>query len=629
MFIYTSMKTQSIKLRNIGIALAVFAIGSPIITSCSKDQKNNEITPLNDKLTISVSGINLDPSFKSSNNKLNYDIKEFEDADIAIAVADASPTDAIKFKSSTTYEPIDENVKYVIYIYEGNNLVTSKEFSAGTPGVIEGLNPSIEYDWAAVSYNSTTSSPGLNPGTDFTLPQNTDVLYDNGKINLSETPNLSVAFDHAMARIGIELNTMGVFGVITGTPGVSITSGGLRTGSLNLLTGEIAPSSSTYTPTFTYSNFIQVDSGKNDALHTYFYTVPNSETEEQPIVVNIKNLTISHYDGNQPRTYYNSTSGVNFNLNITAQKGKSKKATINVVESALDTRINGTNVGWARSNLYYRDGEDENRAYAFNYNNRMHANGNSYFAFNTKYPLIFPQTAAEVGDPCLEVYPKNLWKTPTKEQLGLLASGDLNIAPLVDEVAGTLVNILDGVLGNLLGGSAAPNSITNFIPSRVAGKTEYDTNIIQRGRPASGSNAFGNADSQSNKLTFFYNGQVTNTTVLQGIGTSNQAGLLSLRLSDLNANGSSIIGLNIPILPSYSETASLWSSSDGIDLLDLVGAGSWGYFTHQNKALGFIDVGSSSARTSAELLDIELLGTGLIESSMKNVRCVRSTDPTF
>lgn len=625
------MKIQSIKLRNWAVAMAFMAIGSPIITSCSKDDNSTEVAPKSDKLTISISGINIDPSFKSASKKMQYDVKDFGDADIAIAISEGNPSEVTKFKSSTNYEPIEENVKYVIYIYEGTNLVASKLLSAGTQGTIEDLNPSTEYQWVAVSYNNEDTAPTLTPTGDIELPENTDVLYANGNLNLSQSSTLSVAFNHAMARLAVELNTIGVFGEITGDPTVTIKSAGLRTGSLNLLTGAITASTTTFSPTIAYSDFEQVEEGKNDKLQAYFYTVPNTASENQPVVVNIKNLTISHYDGDKPRTYFASTNGADFTLNITAEKGKSKRAILNIVESALETRIGTTNIGWARSNLYYNGGDDIDRAYAFNHTNQMHATGNSYFAFNTKLPLIFPQSNADIGDPCLEVYPKGLWRTPTKVELGLLSSGDINIAPLVDEVVGTITNILDGVLGSLLGGSAAPNSFTNALnPSAVEGKTEYNTNIIQRGRPASGSNAFGNGDSHSNKLTFFYNGQITNTTVLQGVGSADEAGLLSLRTSDLNANGSSILGLALPILPSYESTASLWSSTDGIDLLGLVGAGSWGYFTHQNVAIGgLLPRGSSSAKTSAELLDLELLNLGLIESSLKNVRCVRSTAPVF
>lgn len=632
----TRMKMQSNKLRNWGLVMALLAIGNPLVTSCSKDQNSTELAPKSDKLTISISGINVDPSFKSASNDLTYDVKEFGDADIAITIGDINQSDAVKFRNSSVYEPVAQGVQYVVYIYEGNNLVTAKELSAGTLGTIEGLNPTTDYKWIAVSYNSTDSAPSLTPqSAALLLPENTDVLYATGDLNLSNSSSIEIAFNHAMARLAVELNTIGVFGEISTqtAPTITLTSGGLRTGSLNLLSGDITASSTTFSPTLTYSDFEQVEENKNDILQTYFYTVPNSASENQSVTVNISNLMINHYDGNQSRTYF--TTAKPFPLSVAVEKGKSTKATLNIVESALETRIGTTNIGWARSNLYFREGEgiDDKRAYAFDYINRMHATGNSYFAFNTKKPLYFPQTAADLGDPCLEVYPKNLWRTPTKAELGALSSGEIDIAPLVDEVVGTLTNILDGLLGSILGGATAPNSVTNILnPSSVSGKTEYNTSIIQRGRPTGNNqNAFGSGTSQSNKLTFFYNGQVTNTTVLQSLGSAENSGLISLRTSDLNASSSgTLLGLNVPILPAYSNTAALWSNTDGINLLGLVGAGSWGYFSYQNVALGgLITQGTSNARTSAELLDLELLNIGLIESSLKNVRCVRSTAPVF
>lgn len=643
------MKARHTKLKNWAVIMALFAIGTPTFSSCTKDKDATEISQSTNKLTINISGISVDPTFKSSNQELSYDIKQAGDVDLAVAVGEYNPNEIAKFKAdgeNTT--AMDQDVKLRVYILKksDNSFVTSTPITVGEPGLIEDLDGNTDYKWVAVSYNQKDDVFPETPGL-LEIPENTDLLYAEGEFNLSNTSAIHIVFNHAMARVGVELNTIGVFGEISNSPEVSITGGTLRKGTLDIASGDIT-ATDTYNPTITFEELKQVDNGKNDALEAYFYTIPatQNEQETQPIKVTVKNVQITHYEGtNNTRTYL--ANGAEYDVDLIAEKGKSKKVMLNLVESAIGTEAGSQRTAWARTNLYYT-GEEGARAYAFNYNNQLNSKGNSYFAFHTLVPLTLPKSNADIGDPCSLVYPKNLWKTPAKEDFAPYVNGNIDISPLVDEVVGTVSEILTNTLSNLVGLGYAPNSKTygllgTLYPYSVE-KIEYYQSIIKSGIPATGqSNAFGPRDNDNNKLTFFYNGQIINTTVLHDLSLLGTDGLVSLRTSDLDGYDNTLINLDVPLLDTYGEFAAYWSSTDGTNLkitddVTLLGAGSWGYSSNQNRFLGglggllggeLLRAGGTTANTSAELLDLELLNLDLVESSFKNVRCVRTTAPTF
>lgn len=643
-----------LKRANWVFAMAMLALPGTLVTSCSKETKTEIVDTKGDKLTISVAGINeseaSDPSGlkasvgKSKTRGGSTELFKFSDVDMAISVGSALPvknarrsvmpsTKGGSSGASRAAADMDQGIKYVVYIYDGTTLVASKELEAGTSGTIDGLDASKTYRWVAASHNSESSSPDLTPGAaSLTIPQNTDLLFASGSLNIGSDPNLAITFDHALSRIGIELNTIGVFGEITGNPTVSVTGLNLSTGSINLLDGTITAGAS-YSPALTYADFQNVDPNFDDAKIAYVFTA--AETQ-QNIVVSVQGLTVAHVDNigsTTNRTYF--ANGATFNSGITPEIGKSSHILMNVIESPLVTTYNGNTVGWARSNLYYRGNNGGSRDYAFYANNQQSARGDGYFGFGGTLPMRFATDATE-GDPCAVVYPAGTWRQPTKADFSGLVRGDIElnsltdaIGPLGDVVDATgltgLVNIITNLLGNtvaMLVNTAAPNSQLGPAPYN------YGQYVIASGAPAAGStNAFGPASSASNNLRFYYNGQIANINVLQEVADGN--GLLNVGLNDISADisGIQIASLGLPLLDSYGRSTALWTSEQGTSVLDLAGAGTWGYYGNAGRTFSLLGLGTRfhSANNTGELLNgVNLVGLDVLGTSFKNVRCVRN-----
>src|SRR5690606_38587128 len=135
--------------------------------------------------------------------------------------------------------------------------------------------------------------------------------------------------------------------------------------------------------------------------------------------------------------------------------------------------------------------------------------------------------------------------------------------------------------------------------------------------------AFGDANSTSNRLRFYYNGQINNVTVLTAIG--NGGGLLGLGLNDLSVNlvGQTAINLGVDLLDSYGDLTALWTNQQALNLLGLAGMGTWGYLGATVDPL----LGSDfvTAQKTAELLNgVQALNVDLLSTTMTDVRCVRN-----
>lgn len=633
-----NMKFIRLKNANWMVAMALLALPGALTTSCSRDANQIEnIEPTNGQLVISVQGIKnptngslLKGSTAGSRARANTTIQkvyEFSDADLAVSVGNNVPVKSVNFSSKNrgsglradlpeNAEALEDNAKYVLYIYETDDtFVKAVELTAGSAGTVDGLDGQSTYKWVALSYNSAAEGPTNLTGTDVVLPTGgkTDVLRASGTIDLSQESAIDILFEHVFSRIGIELTTIGVFGDITGTPQVGVTGLELASGSLNLLTGDLTPGDA-FPAVLAYADFEPVNPAFGDQMIAYVYTAP---VAAQNVSLTLQNLVISHADGNQERTFFASSPGSTQSISVIPEAGKSHHLKFDIVESALTNE----GVRWGRSNLYWRGDNGGLRDYAFYHTNGARSTADGYFAYGGTKPLQFP-TEATSGDPCALVYPAGLWMQPTDAQINTLTTE-----------SGLLSNVI-GLIGGLLGAAdPAPGS-------------SVGNGYVQYASAASGSAAF---PTESNSLRFYYNGQITNASLLSAVGTDGE-GLLGLGLTGLNVDlaGNTLLdlgltagpGLSLPVLQlpilgdSYGEQAAFWSSTGALTIPILASVGSWGYSAYTTQqgirllpGTPLIPTGPEfvKATTTAELLsNVDLLGIDLLNTSLKNVRCVRA-----
>lgn len=598
------MNLSTIKKANWIVATVLLATSGMLVTSCSKE-KNTAIEQTDEhegtNLVLSIKGINesdgtvKQASTKEKTTKLN--VKSYSDVDVVSAVDNnvpfkAASSVAVKRNgagqvaaagSNLRAAALNDGVTYRLYLFseDGSQLISSQQFSvAGSVSTIN-VTPGTTYKWVALSYNNEDAIPDITAGsTSLELPENKDVLYASGNVTVPSTPGADVAlpitFDHKFSRIAIELNSMGIFGPMnSGT--VSVSGLDLRTGTIDLATGAITAASTTFTPTIDWNSFTNIDPTYADAKIAYAYTA--GTTALSNVVVSVSDLAISHLDNNTPRTYA-TAAPINITFSVTPELGKSHRLLANIVESAITST--GSTVKWSRSNLYYVAGHNPYRFFA---ENKQRSDASSWFAYGAVRPGEFVNST-DYADPCALVYPAGLWKQPSHADFDPYTSSD-----------GLLTNIL-GSITDLLIGTKAPNSTPSPTGSTTGNYIQYTTTSTDN--PA--------FNDQSNKLRFYYNGQITNIDL-----TLLNPNTLTLDLTNIL----NLLGL------SYGREAAYWASDEPNSILGLINLGTWGYISSIKSPL--LGGRMATAQGSAELLStVSILGLDVASTTMKNIRCVRA-----
>ncbi|MDH5828796.1 hypothetical protein [Sphingobacterium faecium] len=655
------MNFSGIKKANWIVATVLLATSGMLATSCSKDnnttlEQKDDIDGTN--LVLSVVGTDesqnsndINKKGAASNIATKLKVQSFSDVDVVSSIDNNIPLKGIRGISDNISQSSNSSaqaaasskglraavlapgVTYRLYLFsaDGSQLVSSSQFSVDqpTPGTIA-VTPGQTYKWYALSYNDATAIDDISiSNTSINLPENKDILYTSGDITIPSTPGadvaLAITFKHQFSRIAIELNSMGVFGNMN-SGNVSVSGLALKTGAIDVKTGAITPKSTTFTPTINWASFTNVDAAYSDAKIAYVYTAGTDALSN--IEVSAANLAITHSDGVN-RTF-GSTAAIKVPFNLTPVLGQSHRLLANIVESPLTAT--GSTVKWARSNLYHVAGHNPYRFFA---ENKLRSEGYSYFAFGSVIPGKFATTTTQ-GDPCALVYPAGLWKQPVKASFTGMVTKDLELTTLTDQLGpigdavtltglGGLLNIITNLTGDLLNlgilNEAAPNSVLGPDPYTYGQYTLANSNS---GAPATGqSNAFGDANNASNRLRFYYNGQISKVNVLQAVG--NGDGLLNVGLNDISADlvGVNLLNLNIPLLDSYGKATALWTNEQGSNVLGLVSAGTWGYLGNSSRT-GLTSRVHMANNTGELLNGVSALGIDVLSTSFKNVRCIRA-----
>lgn len=636
------------------VAMAILALPGAMLTSCSKDTDTEQVRSTEGSIKVNVAGIQKSAKAKAlresagastaTAQQAKYEVYEFSDVDVAVSQSNEIPVQnsavtgrgkANKALSAAVGEDVEllaNDVTFVVQVYEGNTFVSSAVLKSGEDGYVNGLDPNVEYTWKAFSFNNTADLTAWESSATVALPEDgADVLYATSGSTTFTTavPSIDITFEHKLSRVGIELNTIGVFGEISGPdPQVSVKGLRMQPTSLNMADGAIAGGNATADVELDWENFEQIEDGHADRFVAWVYSAPL--TTGAKFQVSVGNLTITHVDveeGETPvtRTFFAGGLTPFKEFVVTPQEGYEHYYKMDVVESALARVYTvGDTIKWGRSNLYYRPSMDTLRSYAFRAKNGLSTKADSYFSYEGKKPLQFP-TEATKGDPCALVYPQGLWIQPTDVQVTTLTDGQGLLGDVLDAVG----DILGGLLGTKLAEPSSAGSTAGIGYAQYPVITPVST-------------AF---DDASNNLRIYYNGQITNVNVLSAIGKDGE-GLVGLGLDegldvdlaglDLADLGLTIPGVGVPVLQlpilgdSEGIQGAFWSRTGNIEI-PLLGTkvGSWGYSAY-NETPRFLGGRTGpdfvQASTTAELLsNLDLLGIDLLNTSFKNVRCVRNT----
>lgn len=537
-------------------SIAFLLVGSGTFSSCSKDKEQVEETAKVEgtKLMLNVSGIDESQSISTkgsqakvaASNSANTKVLEFPEFDAVLQTDNNIPFKAAQSLtkaastsgSSTRAAAIENGVKYRLYLFsqDGTQLISSEQFIAGTQGTID-VTQGTTYKWVALSYNTADDIPNVtSANTIISLPGGKDILYTSGEVSVptggsSVNVPINIMFNHKFARLGIELNTQGMFANMSGA---TVAVAGIKTASIDIASGALSDLV-TADHEIPFVDFKDINALYQDAKIAYTYTADPAAVTGG-IKVSVSNLALE-IDDNSTRQF--SATPVNFAFNITPVLGNSHRLLVNLIESPLT--VEGTR--WARQNIYYQAGHNP---YRFHHT-YAHSNArNTYFSFKGLVPDQFGVNS----DPCAQVYPTGVWRQASESDFRKLT----------------------GVLG--IGGKQ-----TTYGSVNNRGYFEYDASGTAAPYP-------------SNKLHFNFNGGSDSFAFVNGI--------LQINLAN------------------YGNRAELWTGTSGVNLGGLFGFGAWYY--HADR--GAFNIHNDDL--TASLLNVSVIGVDLVETQLKNVRCVRN-----
>ena len=317
-----------------------------------------------------------------------------------------------------------QGIQYRVLIYQNGKFLTSKLAASGSPLDVE-VAKGATYTWIAYSYNkdNTVILPDVANTASPTIPtgENNDLLHASGSITIPNTAGtivtpLDITFNHKLRRIGIELNTQGMFADLLAAQ-ITFAGNYFKKGTLDLQTGQLTGALQPYDAAPVTNAFQQSPvHGFKDRNVFYFYSADPTAINNVQLTVNSFSLVL---DNNDIRTFSTPTTFAPFNIPAISALGKSQTAEVDLIESPITI----AGVKWARSNLYYHPTATQNR-YRFHHMNEQTSMRNSYWPWHG----ITPDDKVGTSDPCTLVHPVGTWKTPTPAQLTTL----LNTTPTYD-----------------------------------------------------------------------------------------------------------------------------------------------------------------------------------------------------
>ncbi|UIR55975.1 fimbrillin family protein [Sphingobacterium sp. SRCM116780] len=317
-------------------------------------------------------------------------------------------------------ESMSNGIYYHLIVYKvsDNSVVASQVMRSGDAVQII-VDGGVQYKWVAFSYNTAVAAdlPAVaDPAAPVvSMGQNKDFLYASGTITVNSlnTP-LGIVFSHKLARIGVELNTMGMFADLN--TATVVNENQLKTGNFNLLTGTVTGALTTIATASTSTFTRPTAYGFDDRSTAYFYTADPASLPNLNIKLTGLSIKLDAYAVSQSQATRNFgvLSTVYSSPNFVPVLGQSKTFRIDLLESPITTTSNNGGAvvtRWARANLYYVSGD--HNPYRFHHLNQKTQDNNTFFAFGAIHPQTYATEGAE-ADPCALVYPTGVWRQATR-----------------------------------------------------------------------------------------------------------------------------------------------------------------------------------------------------------------------
>lgn len=331
---------------------------------------------------------------------------------------------------------ITENqFRILIYDATGTTLLQNVAASSGTNPELE-VEAGATYRWFSFSINERTV-PNINNGKVAAADlANKDVLFASGTIDTKLGENfLNIIFDHKTTRFDVDVDTRGIFGSINTLRSLQLgteASDGqyttlLYTADLDIFSGNFGTPTEMATAN-TAANVVNKDISTADMVKTVsLYTViPAGRTiDDQALRISpVFSINLDHavlYPPNTTpvttREFGSTTDRLRIaNLRFSPQAGSTYSLSMRAIESGI--LANGTI--WARSDLWY-DGTAARTfdKYRFRsdpahapYPGKSDNEQTEYWHWMS----LTPASPIKTGDPCLEVYPKGIWRMPTRSE---------------------------------------------------------------------------------------------------------------------------------------------------------------------------------------------------------------------
>jgi hypothetical protein len=393
------------------------AVLSIDVLGTSEDEASSPILSLSNKKARIQSDVPVSKEIVSHEEGFDSRIRLFDGDYHADGIVHREPAYGGKSAVvSAVRLPKDIFYYYAIYKKTDNSVVASGAIRSGSPVHIP-VETNTDYKWVAFSYNTNRIADFptyINP-RNLVVPMgnNLDFLHASGEIRTNElvTP-LGIVFKHKMARIGVEINTMGMFADIEQ---ISLSNNQMRTANFDVFNGDIQQSSLVTQPEILLSRFERIPNyNYDDRKIAYLYTADATKLANFEVKLTGISIKLDPYAtaAGQPRRSFSNMRKYFNSTDLQPVLGGSKIFAIDLIESPIYTLSSGVKVEtyWARANLYYAGASDHN-PYRFHHLNQQTQDPNTFFSFAGILSQVYGELYPNQGDPCELVYPQGTWRT--------------------------------------------------------------------------------------------------------------------------------------------------------------------------------------------------------------------------